>query len=168
MKPTKIILTALLSTALYSCGSADSDADIQNLNIGAALSGSSTNVTAPVVPTAPSVQTADLQASVQFDFATSWDMDINFTLPMEKTYLSLCTDYKQMNNGAVDVKFDSCVVRAPIINGQYISEGVPMTNAVDSLIAVLIDYANPASPMYVEFSVAPGKESLDWSEGVTL
>jgi hypothetical protein len=168
MKPTTVLLTAILSTALYGCGSADSDSDVENLNIGAALGGNSANVTPPVVTTTPSVQTADLQASVQFDFATSWDMDINFALPLDKTYLSLCTDYKLMDNGAVDVKFDSCVIRAPINNGQYVSDDLPMTNAVDSLIAVLIDYANPSSPMYVEFSVAPGKESLDWSEGVTL
>lgn len=170
MKKRNILLTACLTTVLYGCGSAESDSSDSNLNIGAALGGGSGGggvVTAPPAPT-PSVQTADLQASVQFDFATSWDMDINFSLPMTNTYMSLCTDYKIMDNGAVDVKFDSCIVRAPITDGQYNSEDVPMTNAIESLVAVLIDYANPSTPMYTEFSVQPGKESLEWSEGVSL
>lgn len=158
---------SLLPVALCACGSADSDSD-NAINMGAAMSGSSGGGAVVPAPSTPAVQTADLQASVQFDFATSWDMDIDFTLPLANTYMSLCTDYIKSDNGTVDVQFDSCIVRAPISNGQYSSDNVPMTNSVDSLIAVLIDYANPASPLYVEFTVAPGKESLDWSEGVSL
>lgn len=167
MKLRELLIISLLPVALCACGSADSDSD-NEINMGAALSGSSGGGAVVPATSAPTVQTADLQASVQFDFATSWDMDIDFTLPLANTYMSLCTDYTKSDNGTVDVQFDSCIVRAPISNGQYSSDNVPMTNSVDSLIAVLIDYANPASPLYVEFAVAPGKESLDWSEGVSL
>lgn len=121
-----------------------------------------------VIPTVPSVQTADLSAAAYFDFSTSWDMDINFELPLSNAYLSLCTDYKKDSSNGVDVKFDSCIVRAPISNGQFISNDIPMTNEISSVIAVLIDYSNPDSPLYVEFSVTPGKETLVWPEGVTI
>ena len=166
MKKRHIFISAILSAALYGCGSAESDSADSGLNIGAAVGGGGA-IAAPPPPT-PSVQTADLQANVQFDFATSWDMDIQFSLPLTNTYMSLCTDYKVMDNGTVDVKFDSCIVRAPITDGQYSSDDVPMTNAIESIVAVLIDYANPSSPMYTEFAVQPGKETLEWSEGVSL
>ena len=166
MKLRYLFFTGIAAAALSGCGSVDdTDSVDQGLNIGAAVGGGG-GVVAP--PPATNTQTADLQATVQFDFATSWDMDINFALPLDNTYLSLCTDYKVLDNGAVDVMFDSCIVRAPVTNGQYMSEDVPMTNAVESLIAVLIDYSNPSSPMYTEFTVQPGKRSLDWSEGVSL
>lgn len=167
MKPVKLLFTTLLISTLGACGSADED-DSSGANVGAALSGSSGGGGIVPIPTTPAIQTADLQATVQFDFATSWDMDIDFTLPLTNTYMSLCTDYTKSDSGMVDVQFDSCIVRAPITNGQYSSEDVPMTNEISSLIAVLIDYANPAAPLYVEFTVAPGKQSLDWSEGITL
>ncbi|MEM7256573.1 MAG: hypothetical protein AAF404_04200 [Pseudomonadota bacterium] len=166
----KIFMTTLLATAIAGCGSADTDTADQGLSIGAASGASGAGGAIVTPPSAPanSTQTADLQASVQFDFATSWDMDINFALPLTNTYMSLCTDYTKMDDGSVDVRFDSCIVRAPITDGQYSSQDVPMTNATESLIAVLIDYANPSTPMYTEFTVQPGKESLDWSEGVSL
>lgn len=165
MNMNKILITSLFATVVAGCGSADTDTSDNGLSIGAATGGG-----AVIAAPAPvnNTQTADLQASVQFDFATSWDMDINFSLPLANTYMSLCTDYTKKDDGSVQVKFDSCIVRAPITDGQYSSQDVPMTNATESLIAVLIDYANPASPMYTEFTVQPGKESLDWSEGVSL
>ena len=165
MKLTNFLLATLVAASLGACGSAD---EMDDSNIGAALSGSSGGGATVPATTTPTIQTADLQATVQFDFATSWDMDIDFTLPLTNTYMSLCTDYTKSVSGMVDVKFDSCIVRAPITDGQYTSQDLPMTNEIDSLIAVLIDYANPATPMYVEFTVAPGKQSLDWSEGVNL
>lgn len=175
MKFRTCVLIAALATALSACGSSESDPIVNQAtdntpDIGAAIDSSNqgnTDTVTPALPV-PTIQTADLQASNEFDFATSWDMNIDFTLPLNNAYLSLCTDYDKQDSGAVEVQFDSCVVRAPITDGQFSSESLPMTNSTNSLIAVLIDYANPSTPTYVEFEVTPGKETLDWSEGVNL
>ena len=175
MKLRSSILVAALATSISACGSSESDPLVNQAtdntpDIGAAIDtanqGSTDTVTPPLPE--PTIQTADLQASNEFNFATSWDMNIDFSLPMDNAYLSLCTDYDKQDSGTVDVQFDSCIVRAPITDGQYASDNLPMTNSVSSLVAVLIDYANPSTPTYVEFEVTPGKESLQWSEGVTL
>lgn len=162
-----------ISAALSACAgtgeeSEGGSASTSNPHLSAAHGSvqEGTQVATPEVT--PSVQTADLLANDDFDFATSWDMDINFSLPLSNAYLSLCTEYKNGDNNMVEVQFDSCIVRAPISNGQFVSDDVPMTNEIKSIIAVLIDYSNPSSPLYVEFNVSPGKETLEWSEGVTI
>jgi len=140
-------IAVLVSVSLSACESSDSmdSAAIDNgIGMGAALGANQGRVEAPVAT--PSILMSDLQASDDFDFATSWGMDINFNLPLANTYLSLCTEYDKSAEGGVDVKFDSCVVRAPITDGMYSSEDVQMTNAVTSLVAVLIDYSNPSDP----------------------
>jgi len=119
-------------------------------------------------PPAPSVQTGELQASSDFNFETTWDMDIDFSLPLSNAYLSLCTDYSVSDNGAAEVQFDSCIVRAPIAASSYRATDIAMTNHTTSLIAVLIDYANPSVPTYVEFEVSIGQETLEWEQGVSL
>lgn len=169
------VLIAALATAVSACGSSESDPLVNQAtdntpDIGAAIDTSNEGTTDTITPPQPqpTIQTADLQASDEFDFATSWDMNIDFSLPLTNAYLSLCTDYDKQDSGAVDVQFDSCIVRSPITDGQYSSESLPMTNSISSLIAVLIDYSNPSTPTYVEFEVTPGKESLQWSEGVNL
>lgn len=162
---------AAITISLCACaGTGEDDGSTSSANPhlsaahGAVQGG--TQVTPPVVT--PTVQTADLLANDDFDFATSWDMDINFSLPLNNAYLSLCTEYKNDDNSMVVVQFDSCIVRAPITDGQFVSNDVPMTNEIKSIIAVLIDYSNPSSPLYVEFNVSPGKETLEWSEGMTI
>ena len=170
------ITIAAISVALSACAGTGEETDSGNAPAnphlsaahGAVQEGAQATIPEVTPEVTPSVQTADLLANDDFDFATSWDMDINFGLPLNNAYLSLCTEYKNSENSMVEVQFDSCIVRAPISNGQFVSEDVPMTNEIKSIIAVLIDYANPSSPLYVEFSVSPGKESLEWSEGVTI
>ena len=148
MKYRACLITVLVGVFVSACESSDSMDDSATENgagMAAALGAIQGRVEAPAA--GPSILMSDLQASEDFNFATSWSMDISFNLPMSNTYLSICTDYEKSNQGAVDVKFDSCVVRAPVTNGLYSSDDVPMTNALTSLVAVLIDYANPSAPV---------------------
>lgn len=168
MNTNKILWIFTLSAAmLVGCtsGGGGGEADIDP-TLGEAQPENPDN--GPVTPPVASVQTADLQADANFDFATSWDMDVTFALPQASGFLSLCTDYVRDESLQPTVNFESCIVRTPIAESSYQAQAIPMTNEITSLIAVLIDYSNPSQPLYVEFPITVGQGSLNWEQGTTL
>lgn len=167
MKLKYQIPAALAVVALSACAGTGEELPDSGSHLSAAHGAAQQGTVAPP-PSTPSVQTADLLSNDDFNFATSWEMDIDFSLPLNNAYLSLCTEYVTSDTNTVDVKFDSCLVRTQISNGQFVSNNVPITNELKSIIAVLIDYANPSTPLYVEFNLSPRKDTLVWSEGTTI
>jgi len=121
------------------------------------------------LPSSPSgVRTADLEVPAEFNFDTSWDMHINFELPTANSFLSICTKFSKNDLGMPDVDFSSCIVRAPITDGTYQANAVPMSNQIEALMAVVVDYSNPENPLFVEFPITTGQTELTWDLGIQL
>ncbi|RVU83758.1 hypothetical protein EOL70_15650 [Leucothrix sargassi] len=101
--------------------------------------------------------TADLEASADFDFATSRSIAIDFDVEEARTsegMMSVCTDYTSID-GMYDINYDSCTLQAPLEGGIY-SGAMEVTNDINTVVGVVWFKDASIGPVYKEFSLEVG------------
>jgi hypothetical protein len=153
----RLLLTVITLTLLTACGteSKDESAPATESNVTAAAptntSAPETSDPAPVPPETIS-QTADLRASTTFEFTSSFDVVVDINLNAErKLYLNICNRFER-DSSRVEVDYGSCVLQAPLRNGNY--EGtLSLTNDVQQLVIAVWDYSG-ANPVHYFWDLA--------------
>lgn len=166
----KTLPVALSLVLLTGCmGSIDGEPDT-----GAAQNGN-TQSDSPYTQNADSTtqesdsNTAKFSTRPEFDFRTSGSLKINLDIPEargEEATVSLCTEYNP--GGTVyEINYDSCLLRAPLIDGRFKHE-ISLTNQFEAVVAA-VWFQNPdIAPVMREFrrdtSATNGflGESLSW------
>ena len=101
--------------------------------------------------------TADLEASADFDFATSRSIAIDFDVEQARVsagLMSVCTDYDELD-GMYDINYDSCTLQAPLVDGVY-SGDMEVTNDINTVVGVVWFKDESIEPVYKEFSLEVG------------
>lgn len=109
----------------------------------------------PVVPE-PVTDTKSLKVADNFTFDTARTIDIDFDLESARgtqASVSICTSYTQ-DAEDFDVDYDSCAVRAPMMDGVF-SHSMEVTNEFDSVVAVVWFKDSSMAPLHREFSIDP-------------
>jgi len=152
-----LITLASLTLLLTACGGGPGvDADVSDSN---------TENQNPIAT--PELEyTADLKSSVDFDFSSSRSIAIDFDVAAATSspgHVSLCTRYNKADD-SFDIDYDSCTVKAPLINGIY-SGKMDVTNDINSVIGVVWFKDESISPVYKEFSLEVGAKLARRGEG---
>ena len=173
-KYTRLAVT-LLPLALTACGggggssepatgAANPEPSVYTPGAGSVTEPAGSGVSDPTPPAAQAASTAELSTTESFKFATQWELAVDFDVAAAKEkdgFLSICTDFSFDGEDAYDVNFDQCAVRASISNGLY-NTSINVTNDVDAMLGV-IWFSDPLSPpLYQEFAVTNGQESISW------
>ena len=151
----KLITMLSLTVLLTACGSGGSDSET---DASAGTDGGSTTIaenpdTDPVVLE----NTADLESSADFDFATSRSIAIDFDVAAARTspgLMSVCSDYSKLGE-MYDINYDSCTLQAPLVNGIY-SGDMEVTNDIDVVVGVVWFKDSSIEPVYKEFALELG------------
>lgn len=136
---------ALLAITLVACGGGGS--------------GSSNDDT----PSTEVTATQDIVTTEEFAFKTSWNLDVDFTIPGASgtRFLSLCTNFDTLSGGSYDVDYDSCLVRSIISGGTY-EASLAVSDEVTKLVAAVWEFSESGTPIYKEFSLENGQTTLNW------
>lgn len=144
----KLLITTSIALALSACGGGSDDTVSQTPATGEE----------PIVGAAlpEPVNTDSLVVENDFSFNTARSINIEFDIEEARgkdASVSICTEYTAVN--AYDVDYSSCPVKASMIDGEF-SHSMEVTNAYDSVVAVV--WFNDASmdPIAQEFSVDQG------------
>ena len=148
----KHLITAVIAgTLLSACGGSGNDqatVDSEVPSLGAALTDETTATSATVA------NTSELQIDPTFNLASSRTIDVNFDIAEAEGTdgsVSICTDYAK-DGSAFDVNYESCIVSAPMLDGQF-SHFIDVTNEFDSVVAVVWFQTPGTDPLYQEFNV---------------
>lgn len=111
----------------------------------------STNPTAPPAVEDPAPEnitsTKDLSVSETFDFTSSYDVAVNINLGAgTNRYLNICNDF-QRTSGQTNVDYDSCVLQAPLDDGQY-QGTLSLTNDSTELVVAIWTYSGGEPEYY--------------------
>lgn len=178
MKAKIIIITLPLALTLAACGGSGSgdlvrsQPDSSLPDSGSITDGSSTDVAPDPdlgaanggTQPAEADATADLLTTKSFDFKTQWEMAVDFDIGDAKAkdgFLSICSEFEFDGESAYDVNYDKCSIRSKISNGVF-NSSVNVTNDIDGLLAVVWFNDQLDPPLYNEFELVNGQESIIW------
>lgn len=105
---------------------------------------------------------------VPHDLTLDRVIDIDFELPMLQADLSLCSDYLLSGTGGVRLNEASCMFHSTTTTGLISHMDLVVSTEVTTLLAVVIDQANPTVPYFRAFAVDPGTVALQWFNGQDL
>jgi len=101
----------------------------------------------------PETQTALLNVQNDYNFDASRRTVVTMSVPQavgEKAEASFCTDYS-FDGVDYEVDYDSCVLHAPLVNGQ-VSEEINLGNHHSSVLGIVWLQDSNADPVYKEFN----------------
>ena len=119
---------------------------------------------APEPYVAEASASSELTSDDHFDFSTRWDMNIDFDIDAAtgtSGFLSICTEFEFDGEDAYGVNFDKCALRTSIVDGIY-NGSMAVTNDISSVLAVIWFADESAAPVYNEFELVNGQESIQW------
>jgi len=94
--------------------------------------------------------TDDLVASSEFDFDSSWQLQVDIDLSAwndPDAYLLLCQNFES-TDGDYTVDYSSCPLKSPLQSGIWQGE-VKLTGITEELIVVIMPLLDPNNPEYV-------------------
>lgn len=151
-----LITTVLVASALSACGGGVSSPDqaaaqpevLQNPYEESTLAYSAQEVAMQ------ENETAQLTVAPEFDFATADTVQISLDFPEarnDQATVLICTDYA-LEQGGYEVNYDSCAMRAPLLNGR-IDHQMKVVNRHESVLGV-VWFAQPGTdPLYQEITL---------------
>lgn len=153
----KLITTLVVASALSSCGGGSSSpeqaAAVQPEASVNPYQESTLAYSAQQVVTQDN-ETAQLTVANDFDFATSDTVEIALDFPEarnDQATVLICTDYA-LEQGEYEINYDSCLARAPLLNGR-IDHQVKVLNRYDAVLGV-VWFAQPGTdPLYQEITL---------------
>lgn len=152
----KLITTVLVASALSACGGGTSSPEQAAAQPEALLNPyeeSTLSYSAQQVATQDS-ETAQLTVATDFDFAPSETVQISLDFPEarnDQATVLICTDYA-LEQGEYEIDYDSCAMRAPLLNGR-IDHEMKVVNRYDSVLGV-VWFAQPGTePLYQEITL---------------
>ncbi|PWQ95731.1 hypothetical protein [Leucothrix arctica] len=150
----KLITMLSLTVLLTACGGGGDSETSTSAN----ADGDTTTVGAnPDTETPLQENTADLESSADFDFATSRSIAIDFDVAAARTtpgLMSVCSDYSKTDD-IYDINYDSCTLQAPLVNGIY-SGAMEVTNDINVVVGVVWFKDSSIEPVYKEFALELG------------
>lgn len=153
----KLITMLSLTVLLTACGGGGSDS---GADTSADTDSGSTPIAGnPDTETPVQENTADLEVSADFDFATSRSIAIDFDVEQARTspgLMSVCTDYTELDD-MYDINYESCTLQAPLVDGIYSGE-MEVTNDIDTVVGVVWFKDSEIEPVYKEFSLEVGAQ----------
>jgi len=153
----KLFITTSMTLMLSACGGSPDS----TVNSGAE------NGLAPLTGAAlpDPVDTKSLVVSEDFAFDTARTIMINFDIPEaagKDASVSICTKYTAIDPFEVD--YSSCPVKTAMADGQF-NHSMEVTNAYDSVIAVVWFTDESQDPIAREFTVEQGATARSKNSG---
>lgn len=91
-------------------------------------------------------RTSELTAEDDFSFTSSYDISVSIDLGSDTSqYLNICHEFTNPSSTPI-VNYGSCVLKAPLQNGQY-AGSISLTNDVKDLVIAIWGY-DGAEPSY--------------------